>query len=93
MKVIDKKKIQMPAENGWYVCKYASSFVMKYEDKEKKLGRYDVCDCSPILLYWESDRWLKNPNGYEAVNNEDILEWRKLPNDFYIPGERIKLVH
>lgn len=93
MKVIDKKKIQMPAENGWYVCKYASSFVMKYEDKEKKLGRYDVCDCSPILLYWTGDYWSKKPNSYEEINGEDILEWRKLPDDFYLLGEQIKLVH
>lgn len=93
MKVINKREIQTPTENGWYVCKYATSLIMRYEDQEKKLERYDVCDCAPVLLYWDGHSWMKDPNTYRAVSGEDILEWRKLPNDFYVPGEQIKLVH
>lgn len=39
MKVINKREIQTPTEKGWYVCKYVTSLIMRYEDQEKKLGR------------------------------------------------------
>lgn len=33
--------------------------------------------------------WLKKrKKGNRAVSDEDILEWRELPKDFYIPGDR-----
>lgn len=42
-----------------------------------------------MAVLWSKKRKKEN----RAASGEDILEWRKLPNDFYVPGEQIKLVH
>lgn len=45
-----------------------------------------------MAVLWSKKRKKENKEN-RAVRGEDILEWRKLPKDFYVPGEQIKLVH
>ena len=93
MKTINKNDIKMPKENGWYVCKYERSSSTYYKDEENEIGRYDICNCALSLLYWEDNLWLRDPRGYEMVDNRYILEWYRLPDEFNVSDEKIKVVY
>lgn len=91
MKIVNKSNLRNPTESGWYICKYTSGSVLHYDDEENCIGRYDICNCRPALLYWESNVWLTNPRSFNVIEERNILDWEKVPDRFNIMDEKIRL--
>ena len=93
MKEINKSNLKNPTESGWYLCKFIQSSVLHYNDEENRIGRYDICRCRPRLLYWENNLWLSNPESYNVIEDRDVISWQKLPDEFNIWDEQMKLIY
>lgn len=89
---VNKNDLKNPTESGWYICKYVCSSVVHYEDEENYIGRYDICNCIPALLYWESNVWLTSPRSFKVIDERNILDWEKVADRFDIFDEKIRLV-
>lgn len=62
--------MELPIENGYYVCKV---IVMKSGNRIWTEAK---------LLYWEEDVWIENPKTFKTVRNENVLLWMKVPEEF-----------
>lgn len=64
--------LNLPIENGFYLCKV---IVMKSGNRVWT---------EPKLLYWENNVWLENPKRFKTIGNENVLLWMKVPDEFLI---------
>lgn len=98
MKTILKKDIKTPTENGWYLCKYSKSSADFYKNDEGGGCRSNEIDyrinwCNVVLLYWEGNCWLPNPRSFKFVDDDLIIDFKKVPDDFNVFEEEIKVVY
>lgn len=91
MKTINKDDLRNPTQSGWYICKYINSSILYYDDEENETGKYKICNCIPVLLYWESNVWLTNPRSFKVVDERNIVDWKKISNRFGITDEKIRI--
>lgn len=88
---INKKDLTNPTESGWYLCKYKNGSVAYFKDDEDRSIDYYLCHCNPVLLYWEQNLWLPSPRSFKVIDNNDVLSWCKVPDEYNIYDEDIKL--
>lgn len=98
MKTILKKDIKTPNENGWYLCKYSRSSVDYYKNDDEEGFRSNEIDyrinwCDVVLLYWEGNCWLPSPTSFKVVDDDLVIDFEKVPDDFNIFKEKIKVVY
>ena len=74
-----------PDESGWYLCKVFTSSVAHWEEG------YKIATYKLELLYWEQNVWIVHPRSYKTVDEKEILEWTKVPDDFNMTEQTIKI--
>lgn len=55
---------------GYYLCKV---IVMKVEDRVWT---------EPKILYWKDNVWVVNLKTFKTIQNENVLLWMKVPEEF-----------
>ncbi len=77
-----------PTESGWYVCSVRRSSVTVYNEKVSVYDypisaiEYLIAEYEPRLLYWESNVWVTNPRSYQIIEEERIISWTKIPENY-----------
>ena len=61
---------ESPIQKGYYLCKV---IVMKVGDRVWT---------EPKILYWEDNVWVVNPKMFKTIQNENVLLWVKVPEEF-----------
>ena len=74
-----------PSEIGWYLCKVQKNAIIKKEDGYK-IATYEL-----KLLYWEQNMWVEHPKSYKFIEENKVLKWEKVSEDFNIFEETIKI--
>lgn len=42
-----------------------------------------IAEYEPRLLYWESNVWVAHPRSYQTVDEQNIISWTKVPEDYH----------
>lgn len=79
-----------PTESGWYVCSVRRSSTTVYDEKISVYNHsiseipieYVIAEYEPRLLYWESNVWVTNPRSYQIIEEERIISWTKIPENY-----------
>lgn len=80
-----------PVENGWYVCSVRTSSVTAYDETvsiyEHQITeipiKHLIAEYEPRLLYWETNVWITHPRSYRTVDEKDIINWTKIPENYH----------
>lgn len=88
---VKRSDFKNPAESSWYLVKYVTGSVTYYNEENNAKNK--ICSTVIRLLYWKVNVWLENPKSYKIIDEDKIIAWKKVPDDFNNGYKDIRVIY